>query len=62
MKLAQLNAFGVPSQVVDCIEEEEPDAPSAGEVVIEMLACPINPAELLIIEGKYASKPPGIVT
>ena len=23
-----------------------------------MLACPLNPAELLIIEGKYASKPP----
>ncbi len=58
MKLAQLNAFGVPSQVVDCIEEEDPGAPDAGEVLIEMLACPINPAELLIIEGKYASKPP----
>ncbi len=27
MKLAQLNAFGIPSQVVDCIEGEEPGAP-----------------------------------
>ncbi len=58
MKLAQLNAFGIPSQVVDCIEGKEPSAPGAGEVLVEMLACPINPAELLIIEGKYASKPP----
>ena len=58
MKLVQLNAFGIPSQVVDCIEWEEPGAPGAREVLIEMLACPINPAELLIIEGKYASKPP----
>ncbi len=58
MKFAQLNAFGIPSQVVDCIEGEEPGAPEAGEVLVEMLACPINPAELLIIEGKYASKPP----
>ena len=58
MKLAQLNAFGIPSQVVDCIEGEEPGAPDADEVTIEMLACPINPADLLIIEGKYASKPP----
>ena len=57
MKVAQLNAFGVPSQVVDCVEVEDPGAPGTGEVVIEMLACPINPAELLIIEGKYASKP-----
>ncbi len=58
MKLAQLNAFGVPSQVVDCVEAEDPGAPGAGEVLIEMLACPINPAELLLIEGKYASRPP----
>ena len=58
MNFAQLNAFGVPSQVVDCIKGEEPGAPGAGEVLVEILACPINPAELLIIEGKYASKPP----
>ena len=31
MKFAQLNAFGIPSQVVDCIEGEEPGAPEAGE-------------------------------
>ncbi len=58
MNFAQLSAFGIPSQVVDCIEGEGPGAPEAGEVLVEMLACPINPAELLIIEGKYASKPP----
>ena len=58
MKLAQLTDFGVPWDVVECIEAEEPDAPGPGQVLIEMLACPINPAELLIIEGKYASKPP----
>ncbi len=58
MNFAQLNAFGIPSQVVDCIKGEEPGTPEAGEVLVEMLACPINPAELLIIEGKYASKPP----
>ena len=58
MKFAQLNAFDVPSQAVDCVEGKEPGAPEAGEVLVEMLACPINPAELLIIEGRYASKPP----
>jgi NADPH:quinone reductase-like Zn-dependent oxidoreductase len=58
MYFAQLNDFGTPSQVVDYIEGEEPGAPGTGEVLVEMLACPINPAELLIIEGKYASKPP----
>ncbi len=58
MKIAQLNAFGPPPEVVDCIEAAEPGPPAAGEVLVEMLAGPINPAELLIIEGKYASKPP----
>jgi len=58
MNFAQLNAFGIPSQVVDCIEGEEPGAPGAGEVLVEMLACPFNPAELLIIEGKFSSKRP----
>ena len=57
MKIAQLNAFGVPWEVVDCIEVADPGPPAEGEVQVEMLACPINPAELLIIEGKYASKP-----
>ena len=58
MNFAQLNAFGIPSQVVDCIEGDEPGPPGLGEVLVEILACPINPAELLIIEGRYASKPP----
>ncbi len=58
MKFAQLNAFGLPSQVVDCVEGEDPGPPGPGEVLVEVLACPINPAELLIIEGTYASKPP----
>jgi mitochondrial enoyl-[acyl-carrier protein] reductase / trans-2-enoyl-CoA reductase len=58
MKLAQLNAFGVPSEVVACIEADDPGQPGPGEVLIEMLACPINPAEFLLIEGKYASRPP----
>lgn len=58
MKCAQLTAFGDPARVVDCIEAEDPGAPGPGQVLVDMLACPINPAELLIIEGRYASKPP----
>ncbi len=39
MNFAQLNAFGLPSRVVDCIKGEEPGTPEAGEVLVEMLAC-----------------------
>ena len=58
MKKARLNAFGVPAEVVTCVDAEEPAAPGAGEITIEVLAAPINPAELLLIEGRYAVKPP----
>jgi len=57
MKAIQLNAYGVPSSVCSCIELDDPAKPAAGEVTLSVLAAPINPAELLIFEGRYASKP-----
>ena len=57
MKAAQLNAFGDPAEVVECIEVDEPAAPGPNEALVELLAGPINPAELLLIQGKYASRP-----
>ena len=57
MLAAQLNALGTPQEVVDCVETAEPGAPGPGEVLIDVLAAPINPADLLIVEGKYASRP-----
>jgi len=57
MKAIQLNAYGVPSSVCSCIEVDEPPPPAAGEVTLKVQAAPINPAELLIFEGRYASKP-----
>ena len=57
MKVARLKDFGDPSKVVDCDEVEDPGTPSADEVVVKILAAPINPADLLLIEGKYATRP-----
>lgn len=57
MKSVQLNGYGVPSSVCSCIEVAEPPQPAAGQVTVRTLAAPINPAELLIFEGRYASKP-----
>jgi len=58
MKAAELKAFGSAPAVVDCVEAEDPGPPASGQVVIEVLAAPINPADLLLIEGKYATRPP----
>jgi mitochondrial enoyl-[acyl-carrier protein] reductase / trans-2-enoyl-CoA reductase len=57
MKQVQFAAFGVPHEVAACADVPEVGAPGAGEVVIEILAFPINPADLLTITGGYAVRP-----
>ena len=58
MKVAELKAFGHPPDVVDCIEVSDLAEPAADEVIVDIEAGPINPAEVLLIQGRYASKPP----
>jgi NADPH:quinone reductase-like Zn-dependent oxidoreductase len=58
MKIAQFSAFGRPETVVDCVEAADPAPPQADEVALEVVAFPINPADLLGMEGRYASLPP----
>jgi trans-2-enoyl-CoA reductase len=58
MKQVQFTAFGPPAEVAGCVEVEDVGAPGAGEAVLEILAFPINPADLLTITGGYAIRPP----
>lgn len=58
MKVAQFSSFGRPEDVIRCIDVPDPPAPQAGEVMLEIIAFPINPADLLTIEGRYATRPP----
>lgn len=58
MHYIQLNEFGTPHQVCSVENEDAPAAPAEGHVQVKMLACPINPAEMLLFAGRYASKPP----
>ena len=58
MKIARFSTFGRPEAVIDCVEAADPPAPKPDEVALEVLAFPINPADLLTIEGLYASRPP----
>ena len=53
MKAVQFDRHGVPSEVVGCVEQPEPPGPSGAEVLVRVLASPINPADLLILEGRY---------
>jgi trans-2-enoyl-CoA reductase len=58
MKVVQFSRFGPPQDVAECIEVADPPPPAAGEVALEVVAFPINPADTLMIEGRYAVRPP----
>lgn len=58
MKFVQLNSFGTPSASCSVVDGPALAEPGPGEVTVNIEAGPINPAELLLIQGKYASKPP----
>ncbi len=58
MKQVQFAQFGVPSQVGRCVEVPDVGEPGPGEIVFEVLAFPINPADLSFLTGRYASRPP----
>jgi NADPH:quinone reductase-like Zn-dependent oxidoreductase len=57
MKLVQFSAFGIPYEVAKCIEVPELGPPDDDEVVIQIEAFPINPVDLLTLEGRYAVRP-----
>lgn len=58
MKIVQFSAFGPPADVAACVEAPDPGAPGDDEVVIAVEAFPLNPADLLTLEGRYAVRPP----
>jgi NADPH:quinone reductase-like Zn-dependent oxidoreductase len=58
MKQALLERYGKPEDVVRCAEVPDVGAPAAGEVVFDVLAFPINPADVWMCMGSYRLKPP----
>jgi trans-2-enoyl-CoA reductase len=58
MKRVEFTAFGPPHEVADCVEVPDVGPPGPDEVVVEVLAFPINPADLLTMTGGYAIRPP----
>lgn len=57
MKAIRVDGFGPPADVVRYLDVPEPEPPRAGEVLVEMVAAPINPSDLLILHGVYGALP-----
>lgn len=60
MKSIRFSATGEPLQVLECASVERP-VPGPGEVLVRMLASPVNPSDLMFVRGRYttAARLPG---
>jgi NADPH:quinone reductase-like Zn-dependent oxidoreductase len=58
MKQVLIERYGIPWEVARCTEVPDVGAPAADEVVFDVLAFPINPADLWFCRGTYRLKPP----
>lgn len=58
MLAAQLSAFGRPDEVIELVEQPDPGEPGPGEAIVDAELFPINPADLLNLEGSYGAVPP----
>ena len=57
MKQVLIDRYGPPEDVARCAEVPDVGAPAAGEVVFDVLAFPINPADVSFCKGTYRLKP-----
>lgn len=48
---------GEPAQVIELVDDGAP-IPGPGDILVRVLAAPVNPADLLLIRGQYGIQPP----
>ena len=58
VKAIQFSSFGIPHEVAELVDLPDPGRPGPGEVVVDMAAAAINPADLLQLEGRYGTERP----
>lgn len=58
MKAVQFARCGRPWEVAEVVDLADPGPPEPGEIVIDILASPINPSDLLNFEGRFGAYAP----
>ncbi len=58
MKKIEIADYGAPEAVAHCVEAPDVGAPGPGEIVFDVLAFPINPADISFCRGNYRLRPP----
>src|SRR5438132_14083859 len=57
MKQVLIDGYGQPEEFARCAEVPDVGVPGAGEVVFDVLAFPINPADVSFCRGSYRLRP-----
>jgi NADPH:quinone reductase-like Zn-dependent oxidoreductase len=57
MKAVVVERFGPPTEVARCVERPDPAPPGPGELRLRVLRANINPADLLLVSGRYGDLP-----
>jgi len=57
MKRVEIGAYGAPEEVASVVEVPDVGEPGPGEIVFDVLAFPINPADLSFCRGSYRFAP-----
>jgi trans-2-enoyl-CoA reductase len=58
MKKIEISAYGAPEEVARCVDVPDVGDPGPGEIVFDVLAFPINPADVSFCRGSYRLRPP----
>jgi mitochondrial enoyl-[acyl-carrier protein] reductase / trans-2-enoyl-CoA reductase len=58
MKKVEITDYGTPENVAHCVEAPDVGPPGSGEIVFDVLAFPINPADISFCRGNYRLHPP----
>ncbi len=58
VKRVDISSYGIPEEVARCVDVPDVGRPAAGEVIFDVLAFPINPADVMFCRGAYRIKPP----
>lgn len=60
MQAVELVRFGSPADAVALVEVPDLGPPEAGIAIVDVLAAPINPADLALMAGAYGATPPAL--
>jgi mitochondrial enoyl-[acyl-carrier protein] reductase / trans-2-enoyl-CoA reductase len=58
MKKVEITDYGAPEAVARCVEAPDVGTPGPDEIVFDVLAFPINPADISFCRGSYRLRPP----